>query len=431
METLSEPSKESLLEFDDVRLAFLNVFPLPINENITREQAIEVSKDRDIKAVWDLPYSKDFKIAEDFLLPQRIAGEYFRIQLNDFRMSFATVSEQGPIDTTLVKVFLVIYPKIGMGILLFNLRLNKCNVDDLIFLQQSLDGRFKISIVFSPPFGKPKTSNVSLKEVAQQYVKWTLLAFDVTIEKPKILTSRCVEVRGFSNLRMDNPEELFENFPQQIYGLLVADEGWRFVPSETAKARFQLKWRTRSFLSVVSFAFCVVLVNLEEKETYKEYATSQQRIRKKYGYEAEEYFSFSPEIAGLKHGPLLMLENASVRRFILEQLSERIIEMKPRSIKELLSVRENFSDAFGKLSRIKIPEMGLLGQTVQEAMMISTGIEEAKKTLEEVERTLVIKYNEKINLRVLILTLVSLGCGILGILIQTGLLNQLLDILAN
>lgn len=88
---------------------------------------------------------------------------------------------------------------------------------------------------------------------------------------------------------------------------------------------------------------------------------------------------------------------------------------------------EELSDALAKLSRIKIPEIAILEQYVQEAMKVTKRTEDARKTLEEIERTLVIKYNQKINLRILILTIVSIIIGIISILMQTGLLTRLFD----
>ncbi|MDH5266490.1 MAG: hypothetical protein OEW62_02290 [Candidatus Bathyarchaeota archaeon] len=432
METPPELSTESLLEFNDVRLAFLSVFPLTVNESITREQAIEILKEKGINTEWKIPYSKDFKVAEEFLLPRRITDQYFRLKLNDFELSFVKMLQEKPIDIRLLaSVFLTIYPKVGVGVLLFSVRLNHGSVDDLVFLQQSLYGRTKLGIVLSPPFKEVQKSNISLEEVAQKHINLILSAFSIPIQNPRILRARCVEIRSLSDFKLRDPTELFEKFPNQTYGLLVADEGWRFVPPETAKGRMQLKWRTRNFLSVLALAQCVIFVNFQEKETYTQYQASQKQIREKYGHEVEEYFTYSPEIAGLNHGPLFMLENASVQRFIIEQTEEQIIETPLKSIKEILISREKLLDVLSRLSCIKIPEIGLLGQNVQDAMRVSKGIEESEKKLEEVERTLLIRYNQRINLGIVILTVVSLGVGILSILIDMGLLNLLLNIIAN
>ena len=388
METRSESSAENLLEFNDVRLAFLSVFPFPDNKSLTRKQAFETLKEKGIKAEWSIPYSTDFEIAEEFLLPKKITTQYFRLRLNDVKLSFAKILKERPTDIKLpTNVFLAIYPKVGVGILLFNMKLNQCNVDDLIFLQHSLSGRTRLNVVFSLPLAKSQEGDISLKRITQKYVNLILSAFGIAIKDPKILVATCVEIRSLSNFEINDPKELFENFPNQVYGLLLADEGWRFVPAEIAKARMQSEWRTRNFLSVVTFGYCVIVVNLEGKETHKKYLASQKQIRENYNHKVEEYFTYSPEIAGLNHGPLFMLENGSVQRFIIEQMVEQIIETEFRSIKETLNFRENLLDALSKLSYTKIPEIGLLGQNVQDAMRISKGTEELKKKLEEVERT--------------------------------------------
>jgi hypothetical protein len=427
LELIIEPT----LSFDDVRLAFMSVFPLSKKE-ITKELVIEKLGKKDIKNDWSLPFSKNFGIAEDFLIPQRISDQYFRLKLSSFNFSFEKLSGEELVNGKFeVSVFLTIYPKVGVGILLFNMKLSQCDSDDLIFLQQSAIGKTKIKVALSPPFGGLREMICSFEEVDCIYIDKILTALEMTAQDSIRLRSRCLEICSVSNFRIDNPKKLFENFPKQMYGLLVADEGWRFVPIKVAKDRIQLKWRTRSFLNVFAFAQSILFINLKRCQMHKKYIESQKQLREKYAHKVEEYFVLAPEIAGLNHGPLLMLENASVQGFIIAQIEEQIVELKLKNIKELLRFREKLLDALLKLSHIKIPEIGLLEQNVQNAMKIPKRIAEAKKKLEDVERTLLIRYNQRINLWIIVLTIVSLGIGILGILLETGLLNNFLDALLN
>ena len=425
MATFLEPSGENPLEFDDIILAFHSVFPFPIIKNTTKEQSIKILKEKGVNAVCKGPCMRDFETAEKFLIPEKITHQYYRLELDGFKVSFLRTLKRGAINVTLTaRVFLTVYPNIGIGALLTNIRLSECDVDDIIFLQQSMYDKTKLSSTLSASLGKTRKRGTYLIEVVQDYVHLILSAFGIPRQDVKISTFRCIEIRGLSGTRVDDPEELFEKFSRQIYGLLTVDEGWRYVPAEVAKARMRSRWRTRSFLSVVAFADCVILVNLREKEPSK-YTESQEQVREKYGCKVDGYFVFCPEIAGLNHGPLLMLENASIQFSIMEQISEKSIDIRVRSIKELLNTREKLTDALVKLSLIKIPEMGVLEQNVQEAMHVKEKTRELKETLEELERALLIRYNQRINLVLMMLTVVSLCAGILQILIATGLLNSL------
>jgi hypothetical protein len=135
-----------------------------------------------------------------------------------------------------------------------------------------------------------------------------------------------------------------------------------------------------------------MMINLERSSMHEKYVESQKRVRGKYRKETERYFLFSPKIAGLNHGPLLMLENASVQKFLLRELSMKTVgSIAKGRLRELLDIRERLVQVLFELSHIKIPEIGLLGQTIQHAMRVPESIEETEKALESVERALTIK----------------------------------------
>ena len=408
-------AKEVLLEIDDIRLALLSTFSLPIKKDTKKEFLIDQLNSKGINAYDENPFAEDFDTAEKFLLPQKLREEFFRVELDGFELSFTNLQKQKQFRSS-VSVFLTLYPKIRVGILLFNLCLKECEVDDVIFLQHTLGDRFKVKV--NLPSWCELNINCSMREVIKEFITTILRAFGAEDDDPGFLISKCIEIRSISNLVRKDPQELFENFPLQMYGLLVADEGWRYVPFDTVGTRMLHTWRTRSFLNVVCFGECMILINLEEDKTCISYQASQKQIREKYGYDVEKYFCFSPEIAGLNHGPLLLLENTSLHRFLLNRVSEQVLEKKSQSLKELLREREKLLDYFDDLSHIKITEIGLLGEKIRHSMFIEESTEDAKKMLEELERTLVIKYNQKINLGVIILALISLGIGIIGILLQ-------------
>jgi hypothetical protein len=209
---------EDTLEFDDVCLAFLTVFHLPLDEDVCREQAIEYLKE--MGARWGPPHSEDFETAEEFLLPSEIIKQYFRVELDGFRVFFVSGERHVSSDAD---VFLTVYPRIKVGILMFNFKLSACDTDDIIFMEQSQEGRFRVGIEARSSF--LEEPEMSLKEVAEKYVKRILDCFSAKGEDFKPLLARCIEIRAISCIKIDDPNELLENYVNQIYGMLTADEG--------------------------------------------------------------------------------------------------------------------------------------------------------------------------------------------------------------
>lgn len=140
----------------------------------------------------------------------------------------------------------------------------------------------------------------------------------------------------------------------------------------------------------------------------KNYLKSCKDLRKIYERKTENYFTFSPEIAGLNHGPLLILENASVERFLLNEILEPEASIKDIRISSFLKERDQIIDTLNKLSFIEIKEISDMSQMIKERMMILNDIKEVENKLELFEGEIIIQYNQRINRLIIILTIVGL-----------------------
>jgi hypothetical protein len=118
LETQPESFAEEAPKFNDVRLAFLDIFPFPEIKN-TRilgkdekiEKVINTLKKNNISVE---EASKYFKIAEDFILPLRIEDQYFRLRFANLELSFTKILNGESISSKCTcEVFLTIYPAIG------------------------------------------------------------------------------------------------------------------------------------------------------------------------------------------------------------------------------------------------------------------------------------------------------------------------------
>jgi len=317
---------------------------------------------------------------------------------------------------TKLEVFLTVYKEFNIGILMLNVKLENYTTDDLIYIRQCFDGRFRFKIDL-PPFIELKESNdLTIKETIDCYISSINKALNSEIKTEKTLYTNLLEIDDSSNFKTSFPEDIVKNFPKQIYGLLTGDEGWRFVPKKRAEGTLLKNWATRDFLLVLSFHYCVILLNFKDSSRYKNYLKSYKDLRKLYERKAENYFTFSPEIAGLNHGPLLILENASVERFLLNEILEPEANIKDIRISSFLKEREQIIDTLNKLSFIEIKEISDMSQMIKERMMILNDIKEAENKLELFEGEIIIQYNQRINRLIIILTIVGLIVAALSLM---------------
>src|SRR3989304_7818164 len=104
-------------------IVYMMGFSLPINYGICRDQSIQKLRSKGLNADWTPSDSKNFAVAERFLLPQFIE-ESFRIKLDDFVVRLARNSDMGLREILIpVSTYLTIYPKLNAGILLLSLKI--------------------------------------------------------------------------------------------------------------------------------------------------------------------------------------------------------------------------------------------------------------------------------------------------------------------
>ena len=407
---------EKLLKFKSAHFGFLSTFFLNIGNTSTREEVIKKLEEKNINADWKKPYSEQFKIAEDFLLPQDLCRKRFRIKLENFTISFKSPLKNIVLgESTKVEVFLTIYKELNVGILMFNIILENCSTDDLIYVRQCFDGRFRLKTDL-PPFIKLKKSNnfLLIKETIDLYINSINKVFNSEI-KTKLYTN-LLEIDTLTNYNTNNPEEVVINFPKQIYGLLTGDEGWRFVPKQRAVGISLKKWSTRDFHLILSFHYSILLLHFTYSNRYKNYIKACKDIRKLYERQVEKYFTFSSEIAGLDHGPLLILENASVERFLLNEILAPESSIKKMRISSFLIERDRIINTLNILSFLQIREISDMAHMIKEDMQIFKDIERIEEKLKLYEGEIIIKYNQRINHLIVILTIVGLIVAALSLM---------------
>jgi hypothetical protein len=410
---------DSLLEFKKTYFAFLNTFSISVDKNLTKDDTIKKLKDKGLTVTWDVPHSRDFSIAEDFLLPKDLCDKRFRLNLDDFNivLDFQNNHKKQSRKKIRVEVFLTIFKESNIGILMFSLQLKDCNTDDIIFLKQCFENRFKMYVNL-PSFIENKENNeLFYREIIDKYTELIYLAIGRVEKTQRMVLTQLIEIRQLSDSNLlGSPQNILKEFPKQIYGLLTGDEGWRYVPKDVAISKLSNKWSTREFLSVISFNNSIVIMNLDKEPVFKDYKKVCKELRNKYGQESEKYFIFEPEIAGLNHGPLCVLENASVERFLLNTILEPEPEIKFTGLNIFLKERDEIIDTLNKLSFIEIREISDMARMIKDSMLILKDIKEAEDKLKLFESEILIKYNQRRNHLILLLTILGITITVISLM---------------
>jgi hypothetical protein len=144
LKTESESTLEAPLKFNDVRLAIMSVFSFP---------KLGLSRDETQKLVNEALLNNKKIKTEDvhdqyfyYLLPS-FCAKLFRskLKLGNSDFSFNEACQETGLSGCTFETFLTVYPEEDFAILLLNVQISKCDADDLIILQQSVD-RDKITI---------------------------------------------------------------------------------------------------------------------------------------------------------------------------------------------------------------------------------------------------------------------------------------------
>jgi hypothetical protein len=129
---------------------------------------------------------------------------------------------------------------------------------------------------------------------------------------------RCVEIRRIGEERV--AREAIRRYELPLYGVLSADEGWRWASRELAAARMSEAWATRDFNAVVGAGETALMVNLRPVA----YANSQNEYFSRYFGHTEPYFSHRYTMAGLDHGQFLAQELCAYRQCVVDDLQHRL-----------------------------------------------------------------------------------------------------------
>jgi|WetSurMetagenome_2_1015567.scaffolds.fasta_scaffold02381_8 hypothetical protein len=370
-------SKEMLLNFREAYLGIFYAFPMVgiekrdslYQKGIAEKQINDYSKEHLsswLIADWndDEDYANDFKYGEEFHLKKKMEN-HTRIKLNilgdnhsrnqlTMEMPFPRDAQPDRRLSIPLDIFLSIYPDNEVGILFFNIKLtlgnqqgNTINTDEIIFAIHSLfEDRFKIKLNNQDCLNKLGINGDEkhkMDDIIKLYKNIVCNAFGIEdLEQiDSSVKKRVLEICDSGDgLNLIAAEDFLEKYPGQSYGLMVGDEGWRFVSRRHSRSSIKNRWGSRDFVSIVASSYGVVSFNFRNTSHYKDYRDMQTKLKRERGEEVESGLIHKYSIAGMDHGSFLCLEKAIITRLLLDRENDKLTE----SIDKSESISKEFFD---------------------------------------------------------------------------------------
>jgi len=298
-------------------------------------------------ADWDNneDYAKDFKYAVDFHL-KNLPEDRIRIKLdaplvNNSRdrltadMPFPNDAQPDRRLSIPIDVFLSVYPSNEIGILFFNIKFlpssqegNTTSTDDMIFAIHSLfEDRFNIKFHvpdYLKELGINDNEKQKMDDIIKKYEQLIYDAFDIKKEC-KSVKKRILEICDSGDgLNLIAAEKFLKMYPGQAYGLMVGDEGWRYVPRTFCRSRIENRWGSRDFVSIITSSNGAISLNFKNTPHHDFYKQMQEKLKNDRKETVEPYLNHNYAIAGMDHGSFLCLERAVIARLVLDQEYEKL-----------------------------------------------------------------------------------------------------------
>ena len=395
---------ERRIFFETAHLSYLNVFNFEPKKRQSQESAQKILQENNIILSVNDEIVADFKTAQDFLFASHIHRNILRFNILGFSIKFPACCTSSVNDELEVSAILSIYNELKLASLLFSINLTNTDVDTIIYISQLFSGRQDRYPANLPGYIFCKDYLFDIHGIIKNYICVLKNVFRCINNDDHLSFSRCLELHDIVDDKIGRPGEIVRNCPRQFYGLLTNDEAWEFVPDKVAEEKTGKFWRTRNFLNVLAFDRCVLLVNFYRSKRFIEYERAQKHINRKFGQLPNKYFQFFPKIGGLNHGPLLLLELSTIQHCFLDRLVYRVGKRPRKNIRKHLNDRKELLQAINKIKLIKIKEISILGKQIEESMALTDRLADLSTMLEETERALMIKYTQRINFLVIILT---------------------------
>jgi hypothetical protein len=309
-----------------------------------------------------------------------------------------------------------------------NLCLSQATADQLVAIGHSMSGRGAetpiIQLGLEEPDGEPVHEIRSILGAQQQIAEY----LGITGQPNASSHFRCVEIRRIGDVA--TAEEAIERNLLALYGVLVADEGWRHVGAEVARRRFARRWGTRRFVAIMSIGDGTLLLNFRPTT----YSLTQNAFFERHFAYVEPYFSNEYCVAGLEHGPFMARELTAYRQCVAEDLQSRL--QGRRALKLTVSllgdVRERarrnslYRSLVEDMVRLRDhppTELGALVNLIEEDSELPQSLDNLRQEVQALESEEQTLYLYRVNRLLVIVAWIGIALAIGGLVAASGIVG--------
>ncbi len=232
-----------------------------------------------------------------------------------------------------------------------------------------------------------------------------------------IIDFHCLEIRKIRKSKTETASAIeAQDYPQQLYGLLSGDEGWRFVPIETAQKRTEPEWQVRDFCIIIPFGRALLSLN-DKPDAYIDFQRANN-----VGHQT--YFGMRSEIACLDHCALPLLLNAlfrlspiirsydeirNMRLFEIDGFKDPVKGKKKKAKLKVLKRRQ--ADIYRLLQILEIDnirELDLLEEIIVENVGLQSYADALNRDIENLHAAIKQEEDKRTNLIMMALTVIML-----------------------
>ena len=168
------------------------------------------------------------------------------------------------------------------------------------------------------------------------------------------------EDKGQTLISLKNIEDFMQNYSHQLYGLLVSDEGWKYVPDKYIEGKFKDRYHSSRDHIYSFFIGQNALVINQKCEEYQKFGEGwfekYSQSRGKFSY--CDYFKAEPCIPGLKNHLFQIFMKSIYKNLMLERImndkgEEASIKALEKKIAKLTDALESHSVLLGETQSIK------------------------------------------------------------------------------
>lgn len=276
----------------------------------------------------------------------------------------------------------------------------------------------KTETAADPAQNKEKKDGQSLHRLYMEH-----LFEKINIEKLLLLEIR--RIPDF-NGNCANDRDFKECYAKKLYGILVCDEGYEFVPDATVDLAIDESFGSRDFFRVYASNIGVVMFNLINCECRIKYNDFQKEIGERFQDNSSGILTHNPVIAGMEHGALLAMEESINLLTIINSNLRKSYLSHNRKISKIIDNRRKLIEIINLISSININEITNLKNLMLKKIGILAFVSKVRERLDIAENDTLVIYQRRNNFLVMVITVLGVFFAAMSISeIKSGIVEFL------